>query len=42
VLTTDCTPIAHAVLDFWQANAQGEYDNNGDKMQATFTFITTP
>jgi len=27
VLTTDCKPVAHALLDFWQANAQGEYDN---------------
>jgi protocatechuate 3,4-dioxygenase beta subunit len=29
VLTTDCKPVAHAWLDFWQANAQGQYDNNG-------------
>ena len=29
VLTTDCKPIAHALLDFWQANAKGEYDNAG-------------
>ena len=42
VITTDCTPVAHALLDFWQANAQGEYDNNGDKRQATFNFIITP
>ena len=29
VLTTDCQPVARAVLDFWQANAAGEYDNEG-------------
>ncbi len=29
VLTPDCKPIAHALLDFWQANASGQYDNSG-------------
>lgn len=29
VLTTDCKPIKHALLDFWQANHDGEYDNKG-------------
>jgi protocatechuate 3,4-dioxygenase beta subunit len=29
VLTTDCKPVAHALLDFWQANANGQYDNTG-------------
>lgn len=29
VLTTDCQPVAGAVLDFWQADDQGEYDNVG-------------
>jgi protocatechuate 3,4-dioxygenase beta subunit len=29
VLTGDCKPVAHALLDFWQANSQGEYDNSG-------------
>lgn len=29
VLTSDCQPVTHALLDFWQANAQGKYDNNG-------------
>jgi protocatechuate 3,4-dioxygenase beta subunit len=29
VLTANCQPIAHALLDFWQANSQGQYDNNG-------------
>lgn len=29
VLTSDCTPVAHALLDFWQADANGHYDNSG-------------
>jgi protocatechuate 3,4-dioxygenase beta subunit len=29
VFTADCQPVAHALLDFWQANAQGQYDNSG-------------
>jgi len=29
VYTTDCKPAANALLDFWQANANGEYDNSG-------------
>jgi protocatechuate 3,4-dioxygenase beta subunit len=29
VLTQDCTPIANALVDFWHANDQGEYDNRG-------------
>ena len=29
VLSADCTPIVHAMLDFWQADSQGQYDNNG-------------
>jgi protocatechuate 3,4-dioxygenase beta subunit len=29
VLTQDCQPVANALLDFWQANAQGQYDNSG-------------
>lgn len=29
VLTADCKPVAHALIDFWQANAQGQYDNTG-------------
>jgi protocatechuate 3,4-dioxygenase beta subunit len=29
VLTSDCQPVAHAFLDFWQANAMGVYDNRG-------------
>ena len=29
VLDTDCRPIAHALLDFWQADGKGQYDNTG-------------
>jgi virginiamycin B lyase len=29
VLTTGCQPVAGALLDFWQADDQGEYDNVG-------------
>jgi protocatechuate 3,4-dioxygenase beta subunit len=29
VLTTDCQPVEHALLDFWQADANGKYDNSG-------------
>jgi protocatechuate 3,4-dioxygenase beta subunit len=29
VLTADFKPVAHAWLDFWQANTQGQYDNAG-------------
>ncbi len=29
VYSTDCRPVAHALLDFWQADANGTYDNSG-------------
>jgi len=29
VLGMDCKPVAGALLDFWQANADGQYDNSG-------------
>ena len=29
VYTTDCKPVANALLDFWQADAKGVYDNSG-------------
>lgn len=29
VLTTNCRPVARAWLDFWQADASGQYDNAG-------------
>jgi protocatechuate 3,4-dioxygenase beta subunit len=33
VLSTDCQPIAQALLDFWQADAQGGYDNTGYRLR---------
>jgi len=33
VLATDCTPIAGALLDFWHADASGEYDNEGYRLR---------
>jgi protocatechuate 3,4-dioxygenase beta subunit len=29
VLTTDCKPVARALVDFWQADGAGNYDNSG-------------
>ena len=29
VYDTNCQPVANAWLDFWQADANGNYDNNG-------------
>lgn len=29
VVTTDCTPVAGAVIDVWQADSTGAYDNSG-------------
>jgi protocatechuate 3,4-dioxygenase beta subunit len=29
VTTSDCKPVSGALLDFWQANAQGTYDKSG-------------
>jgi protocatechuate 3,4-dioxygenase beta subunit len=33
VLATDCSPVAGALLDFWHADAQGEYDNEGYRLR---------
>jgi protocatechuate 3,4-dioxygenase beta subunit len=33
VLATDCAPIAGALLDFWHADSQGEYDNEGYRLR---------
>lgn len=33
VLTTDCEPIPGALLDFWQADDQGQYDNAGYRLR---------
>src|SRR5262245_38013171 len=29
ILSRHCQPLAHVLLDFWQADAQGQYDNQG-------------
>lgn len=33
ILTTNCQPIPGALLDFWQADAAGEYDNVGHRLR---------
>jgi protocatechuate 3,4-dioxygenase beta subunit len=33
VLDTRCTPVAGATLDFWQADANGAYDNSGYRLR---------
>lgn len=33
VLTRNCKPIAGALLDFWQADGQGNYDNSGFRLR---------
>jgi protocatechuate 3,4-dioxygenase beta subunit len=33
VLSTTCQPIAHAWLDFWQADSNGNYDNTGFRLR---------
>src|SRR5262245_15083108 len=33
VLGPDCKPIPRALLDFWQADARGEYDNDGFRLR---------
>jgi protocatechuate 3,4-dioxygenase beta subunit len=33
VVTTGCAPVAGAVLDFWQADDAGQYDNSGYTMR---------
>ena len=33
VLTTSCQPVARALLDFWQADDAGEYDNRGYRLR---------
>jgi protocatechuate 3,4-dioxygenase beta subunit len=33
VLTTRCRPIRGALLDFWQADARGVYDNDGYRLR---------
>jgi protocatechuate 3,4-dioxygenase beta subunit len=33
VLTSGCKPVARALLDFWQADAAGRYDNAGYRLR---------
>jgi len=33
ILTRDCKPLAGALLDFWQADDQGRYDNSGFRLR---------
>jgi len=33
VLATDCRPLRRALLDFWQADAAGRYDNQGYRLR---------
>lgn len=33
VLTTDCRPVAGALIDFWQADDAGAYDNAGYRLR---------
>jgi protocatechuate 3,4-dioxygenase beta subunit len=33
VLATDCRPLRRALLDFWQADAAGQYDNQGYRLR---------
>jgi protocatechuate 3,4-dioxygenase beta subunit len=33
VLGTDCKPVRHALLDFWQCDGGGEYDNEGYRLR---------
>lgn len=33
VLTTDCQPVAGTLVDFWQCDAEGVYDNSGFRLR---------
>jgi protocatechuate 3,4-dioxygenase beta subunit len=33
VLSTDCRPLARALLDFWQADGDGRYENDGFRLR---------
>ncbi|HYZ93372.1 MAG TPA: dioxygenase [Actinomycetota bacterium] len=33
VLTTDCKPVEKALIDVWQADADGNYDNEGFRLR---------
>jgi protocatechuate 3,4-dioxygenase beta subunit len=34
VLSTGCTPVPHARLDFWQADSHGHYDDTGFRLRS--------
>lgn len=33
VISTDCKPVPGALLDFWQCDSDGEYDNRGYRLR---------
>ena len=33
VLTMECRPVRRALVDFWQADADGQYDNSGFRLR---------
>jgi len=33
VLTTACVPLANSLIDVWQTDTQGRYDNTGNKLR---------
>jgi protocatechuate 3,4-dioxygenase beta subunit len=33
VMTRSCVPVSQALLDFWQADTSGEYDNSGFRLR---------
>ena len=33
VLTTNCAPLANSLIDVWQTDAQGAYDNEGNNLR---------
>ena len=33
VVSTDCTPVSGAKVDFWQADGEGAYDNQGFRLR---------
>ncbi|HLF39834.1 MAG TPA: hypothetical protein VI854_00025 [Acidimicrobiia bacterium] len=33
VVTTSCRPLARALVDFWQADGDGDYDNEGYRLR---------
>jgi protocatechuate 3,4-dioxygenase beta subunit len=33
VLSTSCKPVAGALLDFWQCDSEGNYDNTGNRLR---------